>query len=207
MGKDEIIKEILDIEWPMFSGVNNAGGKASCQMDPETFKIMRISQYKTWSDELLRTYLADLQEAQKSGRNLMTEKYARMMEKTFPEEYAQISHRLPPVDSDVRKKVDEIVKIHVDWKEEVDKKYPYLGDRSRPLRSSEDQLYSTPSLETYMRAELLNLSPKTINLYHAETMRRKEENRNEALENLANQVQQYGFADLEAANKFFKENA
>lgn len=207
MNKDKIIKEIIDIEWPMFAGVNNAGGKASCQMDPETFRIMRTSQYLAWSEELLNAYLQNLKDAKDNGRNLMSEKYGRMMEKTFPEEYKQIAHRLPQVDPEVKRLVNEIVHTHIDWKEELDKKYPFLADRGRPLHSSEETLYGTPSLETYMRSELQNLSLPTISLYHAETMRRKAEGRSEAEENLANQVRQYGFENLEAANKFFKENS
>lgn len=45
MNKDELIDAIVQIEWPMFAGVNNEGGKAACQMDLATFQIMRISQY------------------------------------------------------------------------------------------------------------------------------------------------------------------
>ena len=33
MNKDELIDAIVQIEWPMFAGVNNEGGKAACQMD------------------------------------------------------------------------------------------------------------------------------------------------------------------------------
>lgn len=84
MNKDELIDAIVQIEWPMFAGVNNEGGKAACQMDLATFRIMRISQYSAWGEELLESCLADLRAAQNQGRNLMTEKYARMMKTTFP---------------------------------------------------------------------------------------------------------------------------
>lgn len=75
----------------MFSHVSNVGGPASCQMRPDTFKIMRKSQAATWSDELLASYLEDLKAATREGRNIMTEKYARMMESTFPEEYRKLA--------------------------------------------------------------------------------------------------------------------
>ena len=48
------------------------GGPASCQMRPDTFKIMRKSQAATWSDELLASYLEDLKTATREGRNIMT---------------------------------------------------------------------------------------------------------------------------------------
>lgn len=70
MNKDELIDAIVQIEWPMFAGVNNEGGKAACQMDLATFRIMRISQYSAWGEELLESCLADLRAAQNQGRNL-----------------------------------------------------------------------------------------------------------------------------------------
>ena len=94
MNKDELIDAIVQIEWPMFAGVNNEGGKAACQMDLATFRIMRISQYSAWGEELLESCLADLRAAQNQGRNLMTEKYARMMKTTFPDEYPAIEKSL-----------------------------------------------------------------------------------------------------------------
>lgn len=203
MEKDDLIKDIVDIEWPMFSSVNNVGGKAACQMDPITFKIMRVSQYKNWSDELLKSWLNDLRKAKGEGRNLASEKYARMMERTFPEEFEQLKNRLPPIPEETLNKIDEIINIHLDWKQALDNRYPFLSDRGRPLRSSEDVKYSTPSLETYMRSELRTYSPETIDLYHAETLRRKAENRSEAEENLLNQVKEYDFKDLDAANEYF----
>lgn len=93
--RDELMSEIIKLEWDMFSHVSNVGGPASCQMRPDTFKIMRKSQAATWSDELLASYLEDLKTATREGRNIMTEKYARMMESTFPEEYRKLA-AIPP---------------------------------------------------------------------------------------------------------------
>lgn len=202
MNQNEIINEILRIEWPMFSGVNNAGGKAACQMDSDTFQIMRTSQYNTWSEAVLESYLADLQSAQKQGRNLMTEKYARMMETTFPDEYARIAGSLPPLAPDTAKRIDDIVAVHVAWKEALDTAYPHLGDRSRPIRTCDDKT-GLPSVETYTRCELQTYSDKTIALYHRDIMERAARNESEAEENLLNQVRQYGFSDLEAAEAYF----
>ena len=94
--RDELMSEIIKLEWEMFSHVSNVGGPASCQMRPDTFKIMRKSQAATWSDELLASYLEDLKAATRDGRNIMTEKYARMMESTFPEEYRKLAASLRP---------------------------------------------------------------------------------------------------------------
>ena len=109
MNKDELIDAIVQIEWPMFAGVNNEGGKAACQMDLATFRIMRISQYSAWGEELLESCLADLRAAQNQGRNLMTEKYARMMKTTFPDEYPAIEKSLPPLDPAAPRQIEDIV--------------------------------------------------------------------------------------------------
>ena len=169
--RDELMSEIIKLEWDMFSHVSNVGGPASCQMRPDTFKIMRKSQAATWSDELLASYLEDLKAATREGRNIMTEKYARMMESTFPE---------------------------VGWKAELFDRYPRLSGKGRPLRTSEDSTGET-SFETYLRGELKTYSARTITLLHELTLRQQQDGVNGAALNLLNQVQQYGYATLEQA--------
>jgi len=99
--KDDWIARIIDIEWNMFQDVPNMGGKALCQEDPKTFEINRVSQFMGWSEAALESYLGDLTEAGKNGRNLLTEKYARMMELISPLEYASMEHLIPPLDPEV----------------------------------------------------------------------------------------------------------
>ena len=73
------IYRIIDREWQMFQKVENIGGRASCQDDFETFYIMRFSQYGGWSDEMVDLYLSFAADSFRLGRNLVSEKYARMM--------------------------------------------------------------------------------------------------------------------------------
>jgi len=186
-----LVDAVVTAEWEMFSNVQNVGGKASCQMDPKTFRIMRSSQMDNWDDELLGSYLEDLLNARLEGRNLVTEKYARMMESTFPEEYAQLADSLPPLDPEAMAQVDDL-----------DSRFPSLADRGRPLRSRDDRP-GWVSMETYLRAELRTYSPKTIALYHRATMERLRKDESEAEQNLLHQVQQYGFEDIESAEKHF----
>ncbi len=202
MDKNGLVEKILELEWPMFSGVNNAGGKAACQMDPDTFRIMRTSQYNTWKQDVLQSYLNDLEAARAQDRNFMTEKYARMMETTFPEEYARIADSLPPLEPEAVSLVEEIVAIHVGWKEALDQKYPHLADRGRPIRTCDDRM-GLPSVETYTRAELQTYSVTTLRLYRDSLLERVAQNKSEAEENLANQVRQYGYSDPEAAERHF----
>ena len=125
-----------------------------------------------------------------------------MMESTFPEEYAQLADSLPPLDPEAMAQVDDIVAAHVAWKEDLDSRFPSLADRGRPLRSRDDRP-GWVSMETYLRAELRTYSPKTIALYHRATMERLRKGESEAEQNLLHQVQQYGFEDIESAEKHF----
>jgi hypothetical protein len=131
--KEEIIAQIVDLEWRMFSTVANVGGRALCQYDPITFEIMRRSQASTWPDELLESWFADLSVAWQGGRNLMSEKYAWMMETTFPDEYQAFADRLPFIEEETLAMIEEIVATHVDWKLEVAEHFPRSTARGGPF--------------------------------------------------------------------------
>jgi len=198
--KEETIKEILKIEEDMFTRVKNIGGRASCQDDLATFKIMRSSHFANWSKVALESYLQDLREAKEKGRNLLAEKYARMMESTAPLEYAQIKNLLPPLEPEVSSLIEKIVEIELAWQEELLKRYPHVVERGRPLYSSEDTPFIT-SLETYLRGELATYSPKTLTLYYQNCLEQKEKKINGAEIALAHMVKQYGYRSLEEANR------
>ena len=93
--REETVGTIVRIEWEMMDKVQNCGGRAHCQDDWETFRLMRTSQMRAWDQPLLDSYLDDLRSAQTEGRNLLCEKYAYMMERTSPAEYAVLRDYLP----------------------------------------------------------------------------------------------------------------
>jgi len=196
--REGLIENIIALEWEMFSTVANAGGPAPCQMDPATFEIMRRSQAGTWPETLLESWLADLTDARRKGRNLMTEKYARMMESTFPEEYRKIADQLPPVDENTRALIEDIVAINLEWKDELAERYPALSGNGRPLRTHEDSPYAT-SFETYLRGELMTYSFHSIRMLHMYTRAQKNYGINSAAEALLNQAKHYGYASLTQA--------
>ena len=203
MTREETIAGIIAIEWKMFQGVPNIGGTAPCQEEQQTFEIMRMSQAASWSEAALESYLADLTEAQKQGRNLMTEKYARMMKSTSPEEYARIEHLVPHVDPEVFLLIEKIAMIVLDWEEELFRKYPLVLRRGRPIRSSSDTLFVT-SLETYLKGELATFSLKTLKLYYEHLLKEQSENINGSEITLTQTIKQYGFHSLEEANEKLK---
>lgn len=110
------LDEILAREWEMFQQVNNIGGRASCQDDKKAFEITRASQFDTYSDKILESYLDDLKQAEKSGRNILTEKYARMMATTHPIEYEELQDILPEIDSETAAQIERIIDVHLNWK-------------------------------------------------------------------------------------------
>jgi hypothetical protein len=200
MDAEELINQIVDIEWEMFAAVNNIGGPASCQNDPKTFRAMRISQACCWSLELLQSYLTDLLEARQQGTNLVAIKYARMMEFTHPAEYALIRGELPEIDAETRQRIEEIVSANLQWDEEVLARYPHFRRRGRPLTRHEDSPSQT-STETYMRGELQTLSPRSIAIYYYDTICAKTAGRNMAAENLEHMVNWYGYHSLQDAEE------
>lgn len=195
---DQSIDQLVKAEWDMFQLVQNTGGKASCQEDFTTFEIMRSCQFKSWSDAALESYLADLENARQGGKNLITEKYARMMESTSPKEYRKIKRRLPPVHPDVYELIGKILKILLACEEELIKKYPNLTKRGRVLYSTEDTPFAT-SKETYFKGELATYSLKTLRLYyeHISDLESRGENVSEVV--LKETVTRYGYGSLQEA--------
>jgi hypothetical protein len=205
-GKEDVIEKIIEMEWKMFQAVPSSGGRAVCQEDFMTFEIMRFSQAMSWSEAVLESYLGDLTEADKNGRNLLTEKYARMMKSTSPLEYARMEHLIPPLNPDVLPLIDKIAEIVLEWEEILEKKFPHILRRGRPIRRSEDTPFVT-SLETYLRGELSTYSLRTLQLYHDHLLKLKSENINGSEITLAQMVKQYGYPSLEEANEKLKAQA
>ena len=204
--REDMIDRIIEAEWKMFQAVSNIGGRAACQDDWKTFRIMRAGQSASWSDETLESYLDDLNEAERSGRNLLTEKYARMMRSTSPSEYAQIEHLLPAVDPKAIELIEQIVMIVLGWEQELLEKFPHIFKRSRPLFSTVDSVGVT-SMETYLRGELATYSLRTLELYLDHIQKEQSENINGSAITLLSMMKQYGFASLEEANERLKPHS
>ncbi|MBN1321085.1 MAG: DUF4125 family protein [Thermoleophilia bacterium] len=194
----ETLRRILDVEWEMFHSVQGIDGPAACQQDRKTFELMRSSQLQAWNEEVARSYLDDLAAARAAGRNLMTEKYARMMEYTSPCEYRRIAAELPALDPVAPPIIERLTELSVRWMEEVAAKYPYVGAQGRPLRNSGDSV-ATPSFETYNRGELATYSLKTLQLLQEHYLKMDAEGENAAEVILRHTVEQYGYASLEQA--------
>ncbi len=189
---------ILDIEWEMFHSTRNEGGTASCQEDRQQFTVMRSSQFLGWDEAALESYLNDLKAAKAQGRNLMTDKYAYMMESTAPINYLLIKDQLPEITQEKQALANELVAMNVKWAEEFHLKYPKIAAKGRPIYKTADNEWVT-SVETYNRGEVLTYSEKTMKLLLDSYKAAAAEGRNLYTEVLFETVKQLGYTTLEQA--------
>ncbi|WP_062303167.1 DUF4125 family protein [Demequina subtropica] len=163
----ERAREVVALEWEQFQRVRGEDGRASCQDNPAEFEVQRLGQFMTWPMPLLDSYLADLADAERRGRNLLTEKYARMMEPVEPERYArELAPHLPVLDAGRIAAQERIVGRQVAWARDFHARYPALGSGMRVIATVEDTRDAT-SFETYLRGELGTYSDATLALYAA----------------------------------------
>lgn len=195
----DLVEEVIRREWDQFQRTENEGGRASCQGNWPMFHQMRASQFMTWPEDLLRSYLDDLDEANRVGRNLVTEKYARMMASTTPDEYRERIEPFIPRLSDERvARQERVIAVQVAWARDFRGRYPKLGAAMRVLTTAEDTPEDT-SFETYLRGELGTYSDRTMALYEAMVEDLQAAGRNLTEQTVANTVRLGGFADLEEA--------
>ena len=199
MEKEKIINEILEKEWKYFSNLNNIGGRADCQDNREDFIIMRKSQWETFNEETLLSYLEDLN----SKNNPLFQKYAQMMKYNSPEEYEKIKDILEKPSEEKTDLVNKIMFIYMEWEKEFFERYPIFSSMGRPLYSSEDDNIET-SIETYLRGELLSYSEKTLSLYLDYIIDNKEKNINLAIKNMDNLARMQGFNDSNDVEEYYK---
>lgn len=192
----DTVNEIVMLEWQAFDKVENEGGRASCQDDWPTFSIMRQSQYETWTDEMIESYIDDFYSANENGWNLITEKYARMEESTAPEAYAKIKDALPPLSDAKKAIIDQIAQIQVSWMEDFAEKYPKAAGNARSIHSSEDT-YDNTSYETYLRGELGTYSDNTLALYGQFIVKLAGTGKNLACMIMENTARAYGYNGLD----------
>lgn len=195
----DLVEEVIRREWDQFQRTENEGGRASCQGNWPMFHQMRAGQFMTWPEDLLRSYLDDLDEANRVGRNLVTEKYARMMASTAPDEYRERIEPFIPHLSDERiARQERVIAVQVAWARDFRGRYPKLGAAMRVLTTAEDTPEDT-SFETYLRGELGTYSDRTMALYEAMVEDLQAAGRNLTEQTVANTVRLGGFADLEEA--------
>ena len=197
--REQRIFDIASAEWELFQQVQNTGGRASCQDDPDTFFKMRMSQWMVYSDEVLQSYWDDLQSACAAGRNPIFEKYGYMMETTYPEEYAQLKDSLPKPSEAKKELVEKLVSAHLIWDRWMLEHYPNLRKNGRVLTAGEDSVYEGSSSESYLRGELLTCSERTLTLMWEQTRQACDRGENLLKQIIENETAFYGYQSLEEA--------
>lgn len=190
---------LVALEWYFFQNVKNKGGRADCQDNPETFYIMRKSQFDAWSENMINSYLLDLQTAKKTDRNPIVEKYAWMMRETSPEQFEKLSPLLPVLSEDILSLIQAIVKVQLSWMEDYVHTYPYIAARNRSVRA-ENNSVSFTSFETYLRGELCTYSLPTLTHYWEHIRYCRENSINLVCLTMNFTVQKYGYSTLDEAN-------
>lgn len=204
--REQMIFEIAQLEWQMLQKVYNTGGRAACQDDPDTFFKMRMSQWLVYSDELLESYLEDCKRAlNEEGRNLFFEKYVRIMERTFPQEYEGLKQYLPKVPTERMPRIEEIVQVHVKWDAWMMEHYPNIRKNGRTMQTAQDSPLTGPSMETYLRAELTTYSEQTLMLLYKETMAAVERGDNLLKDIIEAETRFYGYKGLDDAEEKQKD--
>ena len=195
-----LAEEVARVEFRAFDAVQNVGGRAECQNNWPTFRIMRMSQYLTWTKEMLVQYITDFEGVIAEGRNMITEKYGYMMETTAPEEFKRIRDKLPPVPENKKALVKELTRIETGWMEEFAARYPRLSKNARLIHTSDDWGWDTSS-ETYQRGELYSYSDKMLLMYGRFVAALVREGINLTIKIMENTVKMYGYGSLEEAEE------
>jgi hypothetical protein len=195
------IEQIIRAEWEMLRSVEGICGKSECQEEWPTFHIMRYSYYFAWSNQMLRSYMRDLDEAYLDKRNMISEKYAYMMEYTDPAYYAEkLEPYLPKLEAEARTIINEIAEYMIRCERELAQKYPKLSQKGRPIEANRDNSWDT-SAETYMKGELRTYSIYTLRLFLEYIRTCQSDGANFAFLVKEKMVKMYGYDSLEDAER------
>ncbi|MFH0726467.1 MAG: DUF4125 family protein [Pseudomonadota bacterium] len=185
--KARFMQEILDREWEMFQEVKSAT-PASCQNSPDTFRQVRGSIFQLWPHDLMAAYLIELTRARRLGRNLLTEKYARM------------DNLIAPINTNPV--IDKIVEIETRWQEEIRQKYPALYKRS--CRGTE-QTDDGSNFSVYLKCELETYGDTALGIYYEWVYQATQLGMNYSLTMLNHIVLKSGYKSLDEAEAFWAE--
>ena len=177
--RGDLLNDIIEIELDMFQRVRTSE-PSLCQERPESFRVMRGMTHSVLSAETLESYLEDLQKARAKGRNLLSEKYARMQD-IIP------SLKVDQAMVDI---IEDIVRTESHWLKEVSAKYPHC------LKGQ------VTNFEVYLRCEIESYSDKTIRSYSADVSKAEKEGRNlagERFDRLAKSMGYSSIAEMEEA--------
>lgn len=154
-----VVDKIVKYEWEMLLKTNSQQQHLECKNNKYMFFLMRKSQWSVYPLDIQAAYLRDIHQAIATGRNLMIEKYAYMMEHTDPSSFAQLKDRLPFRGEQKRALVKDILEQHQHWYAEVVLQLPKTVAQGRGCTVNSTQLTDVP---TYLEGELYTYSEDTL---------------------------------------------
>ena len=196
---DPLLETVIRLEWDQFQRTDNEGGRAACQGNWPMFHEMRLSQFLTWTPALLASYENDLRQADRTGHNLVTEKYARMMASTAPDIYRErIEPYIPRLSEDRIARQERVIARQVAWARVFAERWPALGGAMRVLTTAQDTPEQT-SFEPYLRGELGTYSDATFVEYERLVDAIAAQGGNLTEQTVRNTVRLAGYAGLDEA--------
>jgi hypothetical protein len=163
--REAVLQAIIDLEQEMFCALNT-GEDQNTEEKIKPFRLGRWMTFSALSDDVLDSYLLDLIQARKDGRNLLTEKYALM------------AGQIPTMREEPM--IEEIVAVECGWMQDLARKYPNTikqnqenADFFKKYASCELQTYSNNTLILLHRDVLsaqineINLAEKRYNNFYA----------------------------------------
>jgi hypothetical protein len=153
--EQSLLRTIVSIEWSQFDRVQNMSSRASCQDDARRFFVFRVAQYAAFPSAMLSPLCDELERSEREGRNLVQEKYARMMERTDPESFARDwKLRLGPLSPVKRGVLDELGELMRGYVRAAARGLPVSHGHARPDVSADGRISSVD----YLLAELSSYS-------------------------------------------------
>lgn len=147
MNKNELLNCVLAYELNMFLSVQEEG-HSECRDYPDLFLINRRAQLSGYSADTLDSYLEDLSVADRSGENLIADKYAFMEGILKPSE-------------EKKEFVEPLLEKFVGWQKDFKKRNEKILAKARPIENDEK---SVVSFRHYFWGELNTYSLKTLKL-------------------------------------------
>ena len=193
----QVQRDIVDLEWIMFTGVHGGGGRVFTEDEQRSFATMRLAQFSSWEKFPLDSYFNDVQTALASNRNMFAEKYYFMLEASDPETFIKAKPFLPQMDETCRELIDLITDQYRTWEQDLAKAYPKVVRAGLPIDNfaeGPDRTYAH-----YLNCEIKTYSKKTLTMLYSSLVAFPDKNRYRmSLEYL---MKAYGFAGLDDAEK------
>lgn len=157
--KENIIARIQKLENHFYEKISSDDNYEARQI----LQGLRTEQFRMWSMDMLKCLEKDMLEADKMDRNLVSEKYIRMMKSTAPLQYKYIENLLPLVSETQLSKIEQIICIFKKWIDMLPEQFAGAIEEIKKVYAIE-QSQNSVSFEVICRGELETYSERLVDL-------------------------------------------